>query len=360
MDESKEGVQLSDATVEQAYGITKPEAYVSSAQNVADKIEQKLFGESKPEAEKESVESDEVSEDVEESVESEDSEDVEEAEDDDTEEESEESEFGKDSTKKGKDEEDAEEVDPYKKRIGKLKYEKQKEREEKEAAIALNKKLEERLEQLEKVYKKEQDTKPKDRVFTDEELTIAMRKFMDEGDANGVLDVINYKNEQAKKDLLKMYEEEKNAQKQAVDSVKNEWQTISEEYSPEAYDNPVLSKNPDFDINNQNGLLFKVAKAFYEDKKLAPIYSGKGGMKKAVQDAFNEILIQMSTSKLKKDTGVIKDSSKKKDRKSSLGAGADDAGIVSTTPKQFNPNDDLAEVLYERKKFRDSRMTTGV
>jgi len=93
-----------------------------------------------------------------------------------------------------------------------------------------------RIDSLEKGDKPKADAKAETakttevKVYSDEELTKAMQKFMDDSDAAGVIDVLNYKSKQVEQNIVKMYQDEQTRVKTEAAKVqeahKQEWQSI--------------------------------------------------------------------------------------------------------------------------------------
>jgi hypothetical protein len=205
------------------------------------------------------------------------------------------------------------------------------------------------------------------RDFTNEELKAALKEFMDKGDETGVMDVMDYKLDKQRKDIVKLYQDDQKAAVDQVNAKNQEWQSIVKDYSPDSYDNPVLKDNSDFDVTDPKSVLYKLSKMYYEDAELGKNYKGSGGMRKAVQDAFNELLLKLVSpgkggklEKGKKDDKSTLNRLAKSERKRSLSSGSDDAGDKASAPSLENDVDVLADELKERKKVKDARTGVGV
>lgn len=195
--------------------------------------------------------------------------------------------------------------------------------------------------------------------FTEPEIQLALKRFMEEGNSEGVNDIMNYKVEQLEKKLTQEYQNDKKQAVEVSTAKQKEWKNITLNFSPTGYDDEFLKKNPDFDINDQNSLLFQISKAYYEDGELGKTYAGDGGMRRAVQDAFNELLLKQvnNPTKPKKKT----DSVKTVNIKQSLGSGASDGSGISDSPEaKYSSNEDLSDVINERKNYTKKRTTIGV
>jgi len=82
-------------------------------------------------------------------------------------------------------------------------------------------------------------------------------------------------------------------------------------------------------------------------------------MRRAVQDAFNELLLEIAVTKKKDDKGS-KTKTVKDLRKKSLTSGADTQGSTKPVEIEYDETDDLADEIKHRKKVRDSKTLTGV
>lgn len=153
--------------------------------------------------------------------------------------------------------------------------------------------LAERVKALE--GKAEKDA-PKERVYNDAELDRAEKKAIDEGDMSLLAEVGRERRKNDKRELIDMYKKEKATQTQASTALTQEWNDIVESYSDD---------DPDMDIRNKEGKLFRTAKEYYDDAELSRLYKGKGGMARAVADAFRE-LVKLSKKKKSKSPGEKK------------------------------------------------------
>jgi len=169
---------------------------------------------------------------------------------------------------------------------------------------------------------KDKTTKPEEKKpdegkkapeYTREQLKAATKKFMEEGDSDGLFEVMEYMTDKKAKDLKNEYIQEQNKVKEAAQAKEREWQSVVRHYSND--------EDPTLDIRKSNSTLFKVAKKFYEDPELGPLYllPGGGGMLQAVADALAEIL------KFRADKGagdkkpIVKAKAAKERRKSAMG-----------------------------------------
>lgn len=308
------------------------EKFVPSSQSVADKMEEKVFG--APEEETESTEETE-GETTESSSEEESTESTEET-------------VGTETTEESSTSEEIEvKKDNVQKRIDQLTA-------QKNEALAANKKLEERLSKLEEAKSEGK----KDKEFTDAELRTAMKKAVEEGDADLIMDIQDYRLDKLEKGLIAKYENANKSQTDAAAKKNKEWQSIVLDFSPDSYTDEALKENPDFDISNNTSKLFTEAKKLFETSDKYQKLSN--GMRQAVDDAFKDLLLKLiSKKKDSKETKGLKNILAKTKRKQSLGSGADTTGD-DELPVSKSDAEDLADVIKERREFKNSRISTGV
>lgn len=311
---------------------TTVESFVPSSQSVADAMDEKVFG--APEETTESTE--ETGEESTESTEEESTESTESTEGTETIEESstsEEKEVKKSNVQKRFDNLTA----------------------EKKELLKANEKLEERL------LKLEESTKPKGeevKEHTNADLRTAMKKAIEEGDHNLIMDIQDYQLEMLEKKLIDKYENANKAQVEANSKQNKEWESIILDFSPDSYDDEALKENPDFDISNNTSKLFIEAEKLFKNSDKYRKMSN--GMRKAVDDAFRNLLLKLvSKKKDSKETKSLKNLLSKTKRKQSLGSGADTEGDTEL-PVSKSVDEDLADVIAERKEFKNSRISTGV
>ncbi len=175
---------------------------------------------------------------------------------------------------------------------------------------AEKKTLEEKLEKAES-EKTKTDSK-KEPVFTRDDLRSATKKFMDEGDSDGLFEVMEYMTKQESKALEKKYRDEQDRIQENVKAKNREWTSVVNHYSND--------EDPTLDIRKTGSLLFKVAKQFFEDPELGPSYllPGGGGMQQAVADALAEIRRYRADKGKKDKSPLIKAKTAKAKRKKSL------------------------------------------
>lgn len=296
------------------------EPFVSSSQSVSDVVETENEAFGKPKETESAEES--STEDKEESQPSE-------TKSEESTEESDESGESKDNTQR---------------RIDKLVAERETEKDK-------NRHLESRLEKLEQ--SKPEATK-QEREFTSAEFAEAAIKAVKDDDPKLLADIFEQQNKQSQKDVVALKEKIDSYEETRKSASENnkEWQSIEKDYVPEAYNN-----DSDFDMSNKDSLLYRLAKQFFTDEDLVKDYQGFGGMRRAVQDAVNELLVnKLGSKEEKKEPKKIT----KVKIKEALGEGSDDSGITEKVIKPYSANDDLVDAIAERKKFKSDRVTTGV
>lgn len=212
------------------------------------------------------------------------------------------------------------------------------------------KELEERLSKVEK-----EQTTGKQPEYTPQQLKTALKKALDDGDADLAWEIIEYKNKQTEDRLIKMYEGEKTKGSQEAQRMKSEWnETVgayarySEEKFPEIY----TGSRKDLDLKDSSSLLYQVALALYSNNdyyKETP-----GGQKLAVADALTQIIAKKAgkgiTSTTKKlERKLIKE--KMKNAPVSGSSGEEE----KPAPRRKNESERLAEVIAERKQYLDER-----
>jgi len=203
---------------------------------------------------------------------------------------------------------------------------------------AEKKATEERLARIE--AKLDKPEAKKEVVYTKEQLRAATKKFMEEGDSEGMFEVMEYMSRQETKALKDEYLNEQKRIKEDALAKQREWQSVTMHYSND--------EDPTLDIRKTNSTLFKVAKQLYEDPEVGPTYllPGGGGMLQAVADAHAEILKYRADKGLKEKKPIVKAKEVKERRKSSM------AGTGSMKPERTIPKssgNDLDDYMAERK-----------
>lgn len=241
--------------------------------------------------------------------------------------------------------------DGFRKGIDKLKHQKQ---EALERAI----RAEERAKILEEQINSATPPSKDSEAISEAELTKALKGFMEEGDEQGVLDIINYKQKQLEEKLVNQYESKRKQEREIAQKKQVEWNNIQKEYQPEAYDNPILIEDDDFDIRKTKSGLYQRAEQIFV-KKYANI---DGGMTLAVKDAFNELLLDKlnpkKSKKKKQEMEGLKNRLTKEQRKRSVSGGA--SSVEDAPAKVKASKDDLADAIGERRKYTNDRIGMGV
>ena len=215
-------------------------------------------------------------------------------------------------------------------------------------------KLTARLKELEAANEnltKQATPKETSKVYNDEQLDraedIAWNKI-DEGDSvegrRLLREVSKERLKNQKRDLVGLYEQEKSTAKQQQTQQQIEWTSVMERYS---------SDDPDMDIRNESSKLFKLSKKYFEDKELSAEYTGKGGMLRAVSDAFLALVKTKGKTKKASSEKKLERKLAKARRKTSLGSGSAEKGGKSKGPK--STGDPFKDYIAERKAFQTER-----
>jgi hypothetical protein len=209
---------------------------------------------------------------------------------------------------------------------------------------------------------KDESSSDDSKEYSEAQLSAAMKKAMDEGDHELMMEIIKYSNEKTKKDLIKQYKEQENKRAESAKQAQREWKQVVDSYSylsdknePELY----KDSHKELNINDRGSTLFKLADALYsskEDEERFQLYHRPGGQALAVGDAFKLILKKRLA--MNNDTKVngkrIKQSLVKERRKKSLTA-TDDVIKDDTVVKSKKPLTDkerLDEYITSRKTTR--------
>jgi hypothetical protein len=192
-----------------------------------------------------------------------------------------------------------------------------------------------------------QEKEVKERVYSEEELLKAERKAIDDGDMALLSEVFKERQKNERRELLKMYQKEKDAQLQAVTQKNREWNSIVDRYAND--DDPAL------DIRKQTSDLYRIAKSFYEDPELNKEYQGYGGMTRAVADAYLEVMRLRNKKKVPADAKKNERKSAKEKLKNSLSIPSGEKTPKAKESKSENPFD---EYMKERELDRQKKMGT--
>jgi hypothetical protein len=187
----------------------------------------------------------------------------------------------------------------------------------------------------------------KERVYSEEELSKAERKAIDDEDTALLSEVFKERLKNERRELIKMYREERETQTQAIVQKQQEWASIVERYSDD--------DDPSLDIRKPTSDLFKLAKTYYEDPDLKKEYAGAGGMLKAAADAFSEIIKLRSKKKVPADAKKAERKSAKEKLKNSLAA---PSGEKTVKAKETKSEDSFSDYIKEREADRLKKMGT--
>jgi len=219
-------------------------------------------------------------------------------------------------------------------------------------------KLTARIKELEAEKTKEPKT-AEEKVYTEEELAHAMMKAVEENNPALMRDVIAEIKSGVKKELVKMYSEEKETGTKQAQAIEKEWQEVVNSYKK--YSDPKLpsiwpNSQKDLDITSATSLLYQVAVSLYKSKdpEKANYYKQPGGQKLAVADALTYLIRtkagRTTDTKVKKLEKQLTKERMKKSPVSGVPSGED-----KPTRGPRNHKDTLDEVIEERKKFQEER-----
>jgi hypothetical protein len=216
---------------------------------------------------------------------------------------------------------------------------------EKKAAEERSRQLEERLSRLE--TKKEETPE-----YSEAQLRKAMAKAIEEGDANLMYEIVDYRIKKAKKEAI---EEERSRLKEGEEKQKRhaqEWNTIVEEYSylsdpqePELFSGSHSALN----VSDQNSTVFKLATKLYLDPERSDRYQKDGGQRLAVSDAVRMILRKKNAKVQSKETKILKRQLVKEKQKSSVASGR---AVKGETSAPVSSKTSLEEYMEERRKAK--------
>jgi len=208
-------------------------------------------------------------------------------------------------------------------------------------------KLVAQVHQLQDQLKSKEPEASKERVYNEEELSKAERKAIEDGDMSLLSEVFKERQKNERRELIKMYQQEKDAQLQAVTQKQREWNAITERYAND--DDPAL------DIRKQTSDLYKLAKSFYEDPELKGEYAGNNGMMRAVADAYLEVIKARNKKKVPADAKKAERKLGKEKLKNSL---AIPSGEKAVKVKESKSEDSFADYIKEREAERQKKMGT--
>ena len=245
------------------------------------------------------------------------------------------------------------------KRIDQLTAQKKSAEEERENLLRRAIQAEEKL-KLQDAKKPEKDDK-----LTETDIKRALAKYLEEGDYEGVMDVINYKVEQAQDNIRNEYNEEKTKITKSQQERNNEWNHITTEYSPGGYEEEVLAEDADFDIRSSESQLYKLADQIFKTGVNEGKYLEVGGMRKAVEIAFKKLLLKKvggkktpsKKTKADPETEGLRQRLAKEQRKTNMGSGTSSKGDAPA--KQQSKKSELDEVISERRAAKNKIMSTA-
>jgi hypothetical protein len=194
--------------------------------------------------------------------------------------------------------------------------------------------------------------------YTPQQLRQAMKKSLEDGDADLAMDIFDYQLNKMKNDLIKMYTDEREMSVKQQQAIQNEWNdTVS------AYDKYADTKVPaiwptshkDLNLRDSTSLLYQVALALYtsSDPEKARYYRQPGGQKLAVADALTRIVRDKAGKGRDSKVKQLEKKLTKERMKKSPVSGV--AGAEERPAKRQTDDDRLAEVIAERKKYQSER-----
>jgi hypothetical protein len=196
-------------------------------------------------------------------------------------------------------------------------------------------------------------------VYTPQQLRTALKKAMEDEDADLVMDIIDHRQMQLKKELVKMYSDEKEAtikQAKAIDDEWNQLVTAYDKYADTKVPEIWAGSRKDLSLRDATSLLYNTAMRLYweEPGMIRGAYRGSGGQKLAVADALTYILRKKAGSKEgSKVKRLEKQLTKEKMKKSPVSGGP--SGEEKLPRKPLTESERLDEVLSERRKFQEER-----
>jgi len=214
--------------------------------------------------------------------------------------------------------------------------------------------MEERLAKLES----EKDTREgKIPEYSDAQLRTAMKKALDEGDADLAMDIQDYRFKKMEEKMVKMYRDDKENAMKAAQAIQSEWDQVTSAYDKYA-DTKIQPLYPgsqkDLNIRDATSLLYQVAMALYTDPEKEKFYRGPGGQKLAVADALTYILSKKAGKGKDSEKEKLKRQLIKEKRKKSIISGS--PGEETKAPKgRLSESERLEEVIAERRKFQEER-----
>lgn len=204
-------------------------------------------------------------------------------------------------------------------------------------------------------YKEQKPAAEEKKSYTEDQLAFAMMKAVEENNPTLMRDVIKEIRGGVKEELIKMYNEEKQAGQKQYEQVESEWKETVDAYSKYADTKvPAIWPTSHKDLNLRDGtsLLYQVAMQLYTSN---PIYKQPGGQKMAVADALTAVMRSKagkgSNSKVKKLEGQLTKERMKRSPVSGVPGGGESK--ARTAPK--TAQEDLDEYIAERKQYQSER-----
>jgi len=218
-----------------------------------------------------------------------------------------------------------------------------------------------RLKSLEEENTQLKGQKPesKETEYTEPQLRAAMKKAVEDGDADLIFEIVDYRVKKSEKDLVKRYQDAEKQRIEATNRINQEWEKVRIDYSNAWQDEGNKEIYPgaqkDLDITSGDSTLYRVARDLYNqrDEQGNYIYRVPGGQRMAVADALAAILrhrkLQPQSGKVKQLERTL---AKEKRKKSLAGSGSMEEEVL---PRAKSSQETLAEVIAERKKYQAER-----
>ena len=191
---------------------------------------------------------------------------------------------------------------------------------------------------------------------TDAEIRTALLKAKRDGDLEFEVQILEYmaerkaKKERAEAELT--LSESRKKQAEQVEQFQKDWKNIELDYQ---------SENPEMNLSNPKSLLYRTAKALYEDKDLAKsVYSDPNrahAMRLAVSDAFREIVENNLLPGNKETVEEVKPSETKLRKRAQLADPSSSvAEEIQTVVKDLSDTEKVLNDVKRRKKIQEERI----
>ena len=211
-----------------------------------------------------------------------------------------------------------------------------------------------RLRSVEEENEKLRQSSPtaKTQEYSENQLRTAMSKAMEDGDANLMWEIMDYRLKKERNEAVKEYQKEQEVVVEQRKKQQQEWLSVIEEYSYLSdSDEPELYKgsHKDLNIGSRDSMVYKLAAKLYSDPSKAERYGKYGGQRLAVSDAIRMILRKKNSKVTSKETKKLKRQLAKEKKKSTVSSGKA-VKSEKTTPAKANTS--LEDYLAERRQTK--------